>query len=391
MMQAQFRSALAFFFALAMVLIAPNVFAQAKGPVHVVNLDSDDATEDQADGLTAALKSKVRGTPGWQMAESTDSLSMLIPALKCPPKPDAGCLARIGDQLKTDRFFWGSVTKAAAPHQVTAEVHLWLRGKPEQSVKESYTENLKDQNDEALKKMASRIFERLSGAGTEGSVTIHCAVESAQVFVDGQPKGTLTAGVSSLTLPAGTHAIELRADGYAPQGQEVSIITGTESSITIELKKGSAPPPNGVVPTEPSKPVPVMKIVGISAMGAGVVLGVIGAIEGVRFLGLRSSNNDDHNNVLLKGISDFCRPPQGVGDPVLSQAACDRKTSAEGALVLESVFLGIGGALFIAGTIILLTDRGPAEKKSDTPASTTWRVTPSFGPKSGGFTLAATF
>ncbi len=391
MILAQLRSSLAFLLVLAAVLIAPNVFAQAKGPVHVVNLDSDDATEDHADGLTAALKSKVRATPGWQMAESTDSLSMLIPALKCPPKPDAGCLQRIGDQLKTDRFFWGSVTKAAAPHQVTAEVHLWLRGKPEQSVKESYTDNLKDQNDEALKKVAGRIFERLSGAGTEGSVTIHCSVETAQVFVDGQPKVALVAGTTSLTLPAGTHTIELRADGYAPQGQEVAIVTGTESSITIELKKGAPPPVTPIGPTEPSKPVPVMKIVGFSAMVAGFALATVGVIEGARFLGLRSDNNDDHNNVVLKGVSDFCSPPSGVGDPVVAQQACDRKKSAESALVLESVFLGIGGALFIAGTVIVVTSRGPSENKTEPSPTASWHVTPSFGPKSGGLSFAATF
>lgn len=373
---------------LLVVLLAPTtVLAQAKGPVHVVNLDSDDATEDHADGLTAALKSKVRATAGWQMAESTDSLSMLIPALKCPPRPDAGCLQRIGDQLKTDRFFWGSVTKATTPHQVTAEVHLWMRGKPEQSVKESYSDNLKDQNDEVLKKMAARIFERLTGAGTEGTVTIHSPVEAAQIFVDGQPKGALTAGAASLTLPAGTHQIELRAEGYAPQGQEVSIVTGSESSITIELKPGQAPPPGPTGPVEPGKPLPVMKIVGFSAMGVGLALGIVGAIEGVRFLGLKSDNNDDHNNPSLKGVQDFCSPGPGI-DPVAASAACDRKKSAESALVLEGVFLGIGGALFIAGTIIVATDRGPSEKKA---AASTWHVTPSFGPKSGGLSFAAQF
>ncbi len=379
-------SRLAFFLCLFAILIAPTAArAQSKGPVHVVNLDSDDTTEDHADGLTAALKSRVRSTPGWQMSETTDSLSMLIPALKCPPKPDAGCLGRIGDQLKTDRFFWGSVTKSATPHQVTAEVHLWLRGKPEQSVKESYTDNLKDGNDEALKKIATRIFERLSGVGTDGTVTVHSSLETAQVFVDGQPKGALDKGVVSLTLSAGSHNIELRADGYAPQGQEVSVVTGAESSITIELKKGSAVPIGPPPPTEPSKPVSVAKVVGFTAMGVGLALGVVGAVEGVRFLGLQSDNSDDHNNPLLKGVPDFCSPGIGV-DPILAGNACDRKKSAEGARTLTFVFIGIGAAVFIAGAVVLATDRGPSEKKS-----ASWRVSPSIGPTGGGLSVAGAF
>ena len=59
--------------------------------------------------------------------------------------------------------------------------------------------------------------------------------------------------------------------------------------------------------------------------------------------------------------------------------------------MVESVFLGVGGALFIAGTIILVTDKGPSQKSDVAPTAAGWRVTPAFGPKSGGLSFAATF
>src|ERR1700679_3939873 len=71
--------------------------------IHVLDIDSDDA-DDQAEALTGALRSRVRAAPGWLLLDATQSLSMLTAALRCPQHPDAACLQRIGDQLKSDRF-----------------------------------------------------------------------------------------------------------------------------------------------------------------------------------------------------------------------------------------------------------------------------------------------
>lgn len=373
-------------------LVLPSVArAQAKGPVHVVNLDSDDATEDHADALTAALKSRVRSTPGWQISETNDSLSMLLPALKCSAKPDAACLQRIGDQLKTDRFFWGSVTKSTMPHQVSAEVHLWVRGKPDQSVKEVYSDNLKDQNDETLRKIAAHLFERLSGAGTEGTISIKSSVEGAAVFVDGEQKGVIKSGVATLTLSAGNHNVELRADGYAATGQSVAIVTGAESTVTIEPQKGAAATSGPETPTTPGKPLPVRKIVGLGAMGVGVVAAAVGVVYGVAvFEPLRDTNQANAQKTEFTGIK-FCTPPSTL-DPQTkldADAACKNKQSADSALIVESVIIGVGAAAFIAGAVILLTDK-PAS--SDKPAAAARvRVVPSFGPGGGGLTLTGAF
>src|SRR5579859_3596369 len=69
--------------------------------VYVLSVWTDDA-DDQADALTQALRARVRQTPGWMLLDTTQSFETLSIALKCPSRPDAACLQRIGDQLHAD-------------------------------------------------------------------------------------------------------------------------------------------------------------------------------------------------------------------------------------------------------------------------------------------------
>ena len=58
----------------------PAVIAAAV-PVVVIDLDCEDATEEQADALTGALRSRVRDTAPWQLDPQRPSMTTLIPAL----------------------------------------------------------------------------------------------------------------------------------------------------------------------------------------------------------------------------------------------------------------------------------------------------------------------
>ena len=157
-------------------LLAPLRSARAEPPspravpAHVLEIDSDDS-EGPADALTGALRSREEH-PGWSLQETEHALGMLTAALRCPASRTRRALLKIADQLRTDRFIWGVVTRAPG-NQITAEVHLWARGKPDASTKETYSDNLKDQNDETLRKIAARILEKISGSPTTGTMTIH--------------------------------------------------------------------------------------------------------------------------------------------------------------------------------------------------------------------------
>ena len=129
--------------------------------VVLIDLDFDDGDDDQADALTAALRSKLSAGHRWRLDPSRPSMSALVPGLSCPRPPDAACLDGISKQLATDRYFWGFVKKAAVPDTVVAELHYWERGSPEHVALETYSSNLTDQNDDALRRIAAQLVHHL--------------------------------------------------------------------------------------------------------------------------------------------------------------------------------------------------------------------------------------
>ena len=134
------------------------------------------------------------------------------------------------------------------------------------------------------------------------------------------------------------------------------------------------------------KPFPTWTVVGLGTIALGVGAGVIGIVEGVQFLDLQSQNSKDHSNTSYQGVKDFCKdPPAGPNsDP------CKRIQAANTAQALEYVFFGVGGALVVAGTVMVLA-APRAKTEEPAPTSTGLRVIPSFGPNGGGVTLGGTF
>ncbi len=388
------RSTFSLFLSLMLLLacvMLPRAAMAGSPLVHVVALDSDDASEDQADALTAALRTRVRNTPGWQTADSNQSLSTLLPALKCPTRPDAACLQRIGDQLKTDRFFWGSVTKAPIAHQVVAEVHLWVRGKPEQVAKETYSDNLKDQNDEALKRIATQLFERLSGQTAQGTLIVKAAgADKGMVLVDGAVAGQLDHGMATLLVGAGSHQVDVQVEGMTSTPQSVNVSSGAQASVDIALKSGGggvAPPPSG-----PSKPFPIKKVLGFSSMGLGVVAGVVSVVMAVNWsngmsawdqarIGALDSTGKPGTNICESNSSAV------VGQP--TKAQCDAAKSATTDGTVAWIMGGVGVGLIAIGAVLVFTDH--PKEESGPPAAGKLRILPSIGPNGAGVSALLTF
>jgi len=386
-------SRIAWYVALAMALSLGTsrvALAQVtKGPsLHVVAVDSDDADE-QADALTTALRAHVRATPGWTLLDTTQSLSMMTAAFHCTQRPDAACLDRIGDTLKTDQFMWGVLNKGAA-HQVNAEIHLWSRGKPDQVARASYSDNLKDANDDSLKKVATEVFTKLYG-GASGTVVIHASTDTGVVLVDGEQRGTLDHGRATLSLLVGSHAIEVQAPGFAPAHQSVSVAAAGTSALEIVLK-----PEGSAAPEGPSKPLPIRPIIAWSAIAAGTVLVVTGVVLGVNYLGDQSDLNSSRQN-------NYGLPPPAVANPCTlgggfsatpqTEKGCDALNAAHSAEVGEIVTLALGGVLAGGGLYLLLTDH-PATPAPAAPAKTGFRslrFLPSFVPGNGSLSVVGRF
>ena len=381
----QLPLALAFAMFAALALFSTRAGAEAPSskatPLYVLDIETEDA-DDQADALTQALRSRARTAQGWSLLETGQSLGKLIVVLKCPPKPDAACLQRIGDTIRADRFVWGQMSRKGK--EVTVDLRMWSRGKPEMRTTETYSDNLKDPNEESLRKIASRLFAQVTGAAATGTITVRAGTASGTILVDGQEKGRLENGVGKVDVPTGAHTIGVRVVGFEPWTQQVTLAPGGEQEVAATLTPAKAEPPPVLVT---SKPLPVRKIAGYSAIGLGGVSMIIGVVEGFKFLSLKSDLDGDRNNV-SRNVTDVCQDLSTTA----AIDACQKYKDAKSARVLEWVFLGVGAALVTGGVVLLVTDHsGDEPAKDKVGAAGKVRVLPHVGPRGGGLDLHVTF
>jgi hypothetical protein len=375
--------------------VAPTASAQqapksgaaqaASRSIVVLTLESEDA-EDQADAFSGAFRSRVRTAPKWTLNDAATSLSLLTAALKCPAKPDPACLQKIGDQVKVDHFFWGVMTKSP-PNQVTAEVHLWTRGKPEHVTTETFSDNLRDQNDDLLRRIAGKVFERLTtGSTTSGELMVRAGEVDGTLFIDGMPQGQVEHGNVTVEVNPGSHVVEVKADGYEPMRQTLVIRSGAELVLDLRPVRATAAPP----PEKPAKPVSARLIVELSLITVGVGFAVAGTVSGVRFLSLQADNKADHT---AYRADDFCNPAafHTATDQELSDA-CNRIHRAKSARTAEIILYGIGAVVGGTGLAFLLSDPYlRSGEKASARLAPTVHFAPRLGPGTNGLDLVGTF
>jgi hypothetical protein len=375
------RLAFALFVVAIIVLTGHRAFAEQNNPkatpVYVLDIDTDDS-DDQADALTQALRARVRQAPGWTLAETTQSLGKLIVVLKCPPKPDAACLQRIGDQIKADRFVWGQMTKRGK--EVTIDLHLWTRGKPEARASETYSDNLKDPNDDGLKKIAAKLFATVTGSATTGTVTVRVQGSAAGlVLVDGQERAKLVDGVAKLDVPAGAHTVEVRASGFENWSQQVTVNAAAEQEVTATLVPGK---PGGEPPPTATSPAPWRKIAGWVLVGVGGATLIVAGYEGIKFLGAKSDLDNDRSQVSTT-VTDVCAD---LSTPAAIDG-CSKYKDARDARSAMFIAGGIGVALAAAGVVLLVTDKPSSSGQKDQAV----RVVPMLSPKAAGVDVSIRF
>jgi hypothetical protein len=359
-------------------------------PVYVLSIWTNDV-DDQADALTQALRSRVRQAPGWSLTESNQSFETLSIALRCPPTPNQACLDRIGDQLHADHYIWGTMSKERSG-EVTAELRLWVRGKPQVEASESYNENLKDASDDALRAVAGRLIAKLTSNGTTGTLVIHAGTANGSVVIDGATKGRLKDGVARISVPEGSHTVGLHVDGFTTPSQSVSLTDGGDADMTFALSPAEAAAPGEVAPEpsqEPGKPFPTLKVIGYTVVVIGAGFLVAGGIEGAGWLSDKSDSDQDRNSV-PSTVTDVCAMP--VNAPAAD--ACQKSKDASSAAKLGWIFAGVGAVLAGTGIWLVVGDHS-GEASSDTTAKATPRpkfdLLPSLGPRASGVDFRMTF
>jgi len=351
------------------LLFGPNPTARADEPgpdtlpITVVAVQTGDA-DDQAEALTKALRNAVRTMPGWSLGEGDYSLEVLALSMKCAEPPDAACESRIADQIKADRYVWGIISKKGG--SVSGELHLWVRGKGTAKVNVNYGANLTEANDEALKKVANDAIVALTGGPPKGTVHVKAGDVSGQVFVDGTPLGALNGGEGTFPLPAGSHKVVVKAQGYADA--EAIVVVKPNGTAEVSLHPSTA---------EPDTPTNWRLVGGIAGLGAGVGFGIVGLISTLQVNGIQNDDSFADYRKKHPDSKDVCEDAKAGASDVDTKVAdqCSKGSTFE---ALQVIFYSLAAVSGGVGIYLLATS-----SRSDSAAATGLTVQPSIGKQSG--------
>lgn len=340
-------------------------------PIAVLTLDSEDS-EEQAEALTGALRSRIRASQGWSLVETSQSLGMLTAALRCGPRPNEECQKRIGEQIKAERYLWGFVTKAG-PGQVSAEVHLYQKNRPDAVARETYADALKDGNEDSLRKIAQHVVDQLA-ASAFGVVMIKATDITGDVVVDGEKRVPIKNGSVRLELGPGPHAIELSAQGVPTSKRTVNVQPGEQTVLDL-----------GAVAAAESTPFPTRKVLAGGAFAAGLGFGILAYTQAV----LHSELQDrvDGQSALVSDTGGKRIPAsEATGSNAEEVKRLNRKA------VLASVVGVSAGVVSVlclgAGTYLLVSD---LRADDGAVAKRRTRVAPMVGVDTAGFLLTGSF
>lgn len=387
-MRARFATPLGLAAAMAILGAAGPSHADPPGPnalpIQVISIKTEES-DAQADALTAALKAEVRRLSGWSLAEGDYSLEVLTLALRCPSPPDAACEMRIADEIKSDRYIWGTLDEVPG-NKVAGKLHLWTRDHGQTSVDVSFSSNLTEAGDDGLRKVVRDALAQLTGGPPKGSVKISAGDVDGQIFVDNEPSGSIKGGSATIIVPVGSHRIEVRASGYANTTGQVSVTPN--GSVALDLVPIPAETGGGHKTN-------FRRIGAYSALAAGGVLAVGGVYSALK---VNSINNDEgysqYRKAMPKGASvcdeanSGTQAPGSIGAASASEVS-DMCSQASTFQALQWVFLGLSAVSVGAGTYLLVTEP-PAEQPSDTPAARV-QVLPAAGRGSGGVDVRLIF
>lgn len=345
-----------------LILASPSVgfvdfFSPDTPAITVVRIKTEDS-DAQADALTTALQAEVRNLAGWSLAEGDYSLEVLTMALRCPWPPDAACEARIAQEIKADRYIWGTIDEKSG--KAVGTLHLWQRDQGQTKVDLSYASNLTEANDETLRQIVREALATLTGGPPKGSVDIRAGDVNGQVLVDGKPVGTIQNGKATIFVPAGTRRIEVRAPGYAPVSGDVTVHPNGSVSLTLH--------PVAQENADSSEGPNYRRIGAYSALVAGGALAIGGVYSSLQ---VNSINNDNAFIAYREGVEgDVCEAAKngvysGKAGAASPQTVEDKCAASDKFSVLQWVFYGLSAVSVGAGTYLLVTEK-PDEKGPST-------------------------
>lgn len=277
-------------------LVSAAAFADDPGPdvapVAVLAIQTTDAY-DQAEALTQALAYVIRNAPGYSLSEGSHSLEVIALNLDCGMPPDAACQTKIADEIEEDRYLWGTLEKKGP--NVHGTLNYWVRGKGTKSTELSYSANLTESADGALRGVARNAAYEITGGPPPAEVKIVAGNINAEVYVNDELIGTLQGGRGSFKLPAGTLEIVLKAEGYEELTTTVEAQAG--GSVEVALSPVAEQEGGGIE---------FRKVGGFIGLGMGAAFGVIGLVSHIQVFNDREDESWQAFREQYPGKEDVC-------------------------------------------------------------------------------------
>jgi hypothetical protein len=325
--------------------------------VMVLAIDSDDAL-DQAEALTVALRNRARSLPGYVLAESPQSLATATAGLRCQSRPDAACQLRIADLIKTDRYLWGVVRKSkdasGTTQKVELELHYFERGKPDQRITDSFSENVRDARDPYLSRLASRAFNQFFDLKF-ATVTLRAAGNSCDVKLDDGRTVALERGTTVVEVAPGIREFTPQP----PCTMRPSQVMATPSGVLdVDLLNPTRVNTQSNALGE-RRPFPIKTAVGAGVAALGVGAGVYAVLQYSAFS--RSESEAERQAGTVPRGENVCTWSAGPDRPTASnlRSLC---SNGRGQSTRALIAGGLSLAMIAAGIVLIVTDMNTEQK-----------------------------
>lgn len=364
---------------------APATAQEGELPVAVLTIQTLDAFE-QADALTNTLKRAVEDAEGYSYAQldKDHALLFLISSLGCNDPPDAACEQKIGDELKVDRFVWGTMKKEG--NDVLGDLHLWTRGQGGKSTTYRIPVNVVVPSDPDFAKLVLGKFGEMTGPPPAAKLRVKANIPTGTIFIDGKEAGKLAGGSATFDLPRGSHRIKIVAEGYEDAETTIDLKAREERDVSLTSVKKSGGPD-------------IKKILGFTSIGVGVAAAGVATYATVRVASMQSdldpvlSGQNLGPNIEGKD-QNACDNPnffyRDSGDSQLTEAEIQDICSESATMgPLNAAMWPVAGVFVGTGIILLaVSDWGGGDQEA---ASLPFLVVPSIGPEGGGASFSMRF
>ena len=354
---------------LALWPAARAVAAEAANPTVVLGFEPlEGVPEALAADITDALRQRVAATKDYQLLQGKDLVEVKL-IFACSDEAPA-CLSQAGKSLGASKLIFGNVKKTGSDFMVTIKLLDVSR-----AVVESFTTDTVPggrANATGLRQLASVWLAKLSGRGN-GTITVRANFAGAAVSLDGTRVGiTGTSPVVISDVSPGKHEVAVEKSGYTTTKQEFTLAAGQSLPLTLDLSPVSVEVPRPPGQTEAhgaqlgggSEPGDSEASNSHQRARVGFWVAVVGTAAAgglaVKYgLNVRDINNqlDQYRRFTCStSATGVCDSHGQASQPLTpAQKSFVSSTTDQGNKdeKLQWVFVGVGGALAVAGGYLL--------------------------------------